>query len=103
MNIYVANLALETTSEELKHAFSVFGEVNNVVMLNDGNPNKRETRSYAYVEMNVKSEGVAAINNLKSSIIRGRVINMIEALPLSARKIEMHSRKSQDGAVKVEK
>ena len=58
MNIYVANLALETTSEELKHAFSVFGEVNNVVMLNDGNPNKRETRSYAYVEMNVKSEGV---------------------------------------------
>jgi RNA recognition motif-containing protein len=86
MNIYVGNLALETTSDELKHAFSVFGEVNNVVMMNDGNPNSLETRSFAYIEMNVKSEGVTAINNLKSLIIRGRVINVIEALPLSARK-----------------
>jgi RNA recognition motif-containing protein len=103
MNIYVGNLALETTSDELKHVFSVFGEVNNVVMMNDGNPNRLETISFAYIEMNVKSEGFTVINNLKSSIIRGRVINVIEALPLSARRIEMHSWKSQDGAVKVKK
>ena len=35
MNIYVGNLALETTGGELEQAFSVFGEVKHVIVMND--------------------------------------------------------------------
>ncbi len=35
MNIYVGNLALETTGDELKQVFSVFGEVKYVVIMHD--------------------------------------------------------------------
>ena len=40
MNIYVGNLALETTGDELKQAFSVFGEVKHVIIMHDGNTNQ---------------------------------------------------------------
>ena len=103
MNIYLGNLAMEITGDELKHAFSIFGEVKNVVIMRDGNVNSHEVGLYGYIEMSVKSEGVAAISNLNGTIIRGRVINIIEALPLSAKKIEMPSRRWQDSFGKVRK
>ena len=103
MNIYVGNLALETTGDELKQAFSVFGEVKHVIVMHDGNTNRHETGLYGYIEMNMKSEGIAAINSLNGTIIKGRVINTIEALPLSAKKIEMFSWRWKDGPVKVKK
>ena len=101
MNIYVGNLALETTGDELKQAFSVFGEVKHVIVMNDGNANRHEAGLYAYIEMTIKSAGLAAINSLNGMIIKGRVINIIEALPLSAKRIQMPSRRRQDGPVKV--
>ena len=103
MNIYVGNLAPETTGDELKQVFSVFGEVKYVVIMHDESLNRHEAGLHGYIEMNMKSEGVAAINNLNGTIIRGRVINTIEALPLSNKKIEMPSRRWQDGPVKVRK
>jgi hypothetical protein len=51
----------------------------------------------------MKSEGVAAINNLNGKIIKGRVINIIEALPLSTKKIEMPMRRRQGDPLKVRK
>ena len=102
MNIYVGNLALETTSDELKQAFSIFGEVKHVIVMHDGNINRHDAGLYGYIEMNIKSEGVAAVNSLNCTIIKGRVINAIEALPLSAPKINMFSRRWQ-GPVKVRK
>ena len=101
MNIYVGNLAFETTGDELKQAFSVFGDVKYVVIMHDSNVNRYETGLYGYIEMSMKSEGVAAINNLNGKMIKGRVINTVEALPLSAKKIEMPSRRWQDGLIKV--
>jgi RNA recognition motif-containing protein len=103
MNIYVGNLALETTADELKQAFSVFGEVKYVFIMHDGNANRHEAGLYGYIEMGVKSKGVAAINNLNGTIIKGRIINAIEALPLSAKKIEIPSWRWQDGPAKVRK
>ena len=97
MNIYVGNLAQETTGDELKQAFSVFGEVKHVMVMHDGNTNRHEAVLYGYIEMNIKSEGVTAINNLNGTIIKGRAIAAIEALPLSAKKIEMLLRRRQDG------
>jgi RNA recognition motif-containing protein len=103
MNIYVGNLSLETTGDELKQVFSVFGEVNHVVIMNERSVNRYEAGLYSYIEMNTKSEDVAAINNLNGTIIKGRVINTIEALPLSVKKTEMPSLKWQGHHLKVRK
>jgi RNA recognition motif-containing protein len=101
MNIYAGNLALETTGDELRQAFSVYGEVKYVTIMPDRTGNRHEAGLYGYIEMIMKSEGVTAINRLNGSIIKGRVINVIEALPLSKKRVEMPSRRWQDGSVKV--
>jgi RNA recognition motif-containing protein len=103
MNIYVGNLAMETTGDELKQTFSVFGKVKYVIVMHDGNTNRYEAGLYGYIEMTMKSEGLAAINSLNGTIIKGRVINTIEALPLTAKKIQMPLRRCQDRPVKVSK
>ena len=103
MNIYVGNLAIETTGDELKKVFSVFGDVKYVVIMHDRSVNSHEAGLHGYIEMSMKSDGVAAINNLNGKIIKGRVINIIEALPLSTNKIEMPTRRRQGDPLKVRK
>ncbi|MFC1987254.1 RNA recognition motif domain-containing protein [Chloroflexota bacterium] len=83
MNIYVGNLSLEVTEGELRREFIAFGEVASVVVMNDKYIGSGQPRGYGFVEMVTKSEGEAAISNLKGKRLRGRVINVIEALPLS--------------------
>ena len=103
MNIYVGNLAMETTGDELKQAFSVFGEVKHVIFMNDGNTNRHEAGLHGYVEMSMKSAGIAAISSLNGTIIKRRVINAIEALPVSAKKMEIPFAEVATSAVKVRK
>ena len=93
MNIYVSNLSPETTGDELKQAFTVYGEVKHVVIMCHEPAGGHEAARYGYVEMTIKSEGAAAISNLNGTIIGGRVINTIEALPLSSKKMETLSGK----------
>jgi len=42
-----------------------------------------QPRGYGYVEMASKSEGATAIANLEGLKLRDRVVNVVEALPLS--------------------
>ena len=103
INIYVGNLAPETTGDDLNLAFSVFGQVKHVVIMCSERAGRPEAGLHGYIEMIMKSEGVAAISHLNGTIIKGRVINIIEALPLSNKKIEIPSKRWQDGSVKVRK
>jgi len=82
MNIYVGNLPLETTGEELRKAFTEFGEVISVTIMNDKYIGSGQPRGYGYVEMASKSEGAIAIANLEGKKLRDRVIIVVEALPL---------------------
>jgi RNA recognition motif-containing protein len=86
MNIYVSNLAPETTGDILRQAFLVYGEVKHVVIMCDEYAGAEHTGRYGYVEMTTKSEGAAAINNLNGTTIGGRVVSIIEALPLTNKK-----------------
>lgn len=90
MNIYVGNLPLELTENELRREFMRFGEVLSVTIMNDKYIGSGQTWGYGFVEMASKSEAQAAISNLNKKAIEGRVINVNEALPLSKRNI--HSR-----------
>jgi RNA recognition motif-containing protein len=83
MNIYVGNLPLELTEDELREEFSVFGQVKSISLINDNFTGSGLPRLYAFVEMDSKIEGEAAVFYLKGKEIRGRSIEVIAALPLS--------------------
>ena len=86
MNIYVGNLSLEVTDEELGLEFMVFGQVTSVTILSDRYIGSGQTKGYGYVEMVSKSEGDTAITSLNGKRLKGRTIEVIGALPLSDRK-----------------
>ena len=91
MNIYVGNLSLEMTEDELRKEFTDFGEVIFVTIMNDKYIGSGQPRSYGYVEMASKSEGATAITNLEGKKLRNRVINVVEALPLSNKNVAIFS------------
>jgi RNA recognition motif-containing protein len=86
MNIYVGNLSLEVTEEELRREFVAFGEVLSVTVMNDKYIGSGQSRGYAFVEMSSQSEGKAAIAALNNKTLSRMTINLIEALPLSDKK-----------------
>ena len=71
------------TVDELRNLFLAFGEVISVTIMNDKYIGSGQPRGYGYVEMASKSEGATAIGNLEGKKLRDRVVNVIEALPLS--------------------
>jgi RNA recognition motif-containing protein len=83
MNIYVGNLPLEMTEEKLRGEFIAFGEVTSVTIMNDKYIGSGQPRCYGYVEMTLKAEGTTAINNLNGKKVGNRVVDVVEALPLS--------------------
>ncbi len=83
MNIYVGNLSLETTADELRKEFTEYGEVISVIIMNDKYIGSGQPRGYGYVEMASKSEGATAIANIGGKRLRDRVVTVLEALPLS--------------------
>jgi cold-inducible RNA-binding protein len=82
MNIYVGNLTMETTEEELRQQFVPFGEVLSVSMMDDKYIGSGRPTGYGFVEMASKSEGAAAIAGLRGKSLRNRMIEVVEALPL---------------------
>jgi RNA recognition motif-containing protein len=90
MNIYVGNLPLEMTEEELRGEFTAFGEVICVTIMNDKYIGSGQPRCYGFVEMTLKSEGTVAINNLNGKKLRNRVVDVVEALPLSDKRSLEH-------------
>lgn len=82
MRLYVGNLPFRTTSEDLRVAFSRFGEVTTAEVLSD-----RETgrsRGFGFVEMpdDVAKE---AISSLDGSDLAGRRIVVNESRPMAPR------------------
>ena len=85
MYIYVGNLPLETTEDELRNEFTDFGVVISVTVMNDRYIGSGQPRGYGYVEMASKSEGATAIASLAGKMLKDRVVNVVEALPLSSK------------------
>jgi RNA recognition motif-containing protein len=83
MIIYIGNLSLETTEDELRQEFTAFGQVTSVTIMNDKYIGSGQPRGYGFVQMSLKSEGTAAIASLKGKKLRNRMVDVVEALPLS--------------------
>jgi RNA recognition motif-containing protein len=86
--LYIGNLALAVTEDELKLAFGAFGQVISVNVMSDAYIGSRQPRAYAYVEMALKSQGEAAVHGLDGKMFGNRPVSVVEALPLSHSKDE---------------
>ena len=83
INIYIGNLSLEVTENDLRQVFLAFGEVQSVTLMNDEYIRSGQPNGYAYVLMSSRPEGEAAIASINGRKLKNRTINVIEALPLS--------------------
>ena len=83
MNIYVGNLAPEVTEEDLKTAFSAFGQVQTATVIKD--KFSGESRGFGFVEMPAKAEAQTAITEMNGKDLKGRTLNVNEARPKTDR------------------
>lgn len=79
----MGNLPLNVTENELRHEFLPFGEVLSVTIMSDQYIGSGQMHGYGFVEMASKSGANAAIGNLTGKTIKGKVVTVVEALPLS--------------------
>lgn len=79
MNIYIGNLSFNTTEDQIRQAFTAFGEVSTVNIITD--KYSGESKGFGFVEMGSKSEAIAAISGLNGQEIDGRSVKVNEAKP----------------------
>lgn len=76
-NIFVGNLAVNTTEQAVRAAFEPFGQVLTVQLVVDRDSGV--PRGIAFVEMSSDAEAHAAITALDGSSIEGQVVRVNEA------------------------
>ncbi len=81
MNIFVARLNFDTTSDTLREIFESFGEVESAKVITDHFTGK--SRGFGFVEMPNDDEGYAAIEQLNDSDLDGNTIVVKKAEPRS--------------------
>ncbi len=79
MEIYVGSLPYSTTENEVKEAFTEFGEISSVRLVCDKVSGK--SKGFGFVEMPNSSEADAAIAALNESSFQGRDIKVNQAKP----------------------
>ncbi len=79
MNIYVGNLAYGITDDDLREAFSAFGEVSRASVIMDRDTGR--SKGFGFVEMPDNAQAEAAINGLNEKDLSGRPIRVNEAKP----------------------
>jgi RNA recognition motif-containing protein len=79
MKLYVGNLSYDITEDELRQAFSAFGEVTSVSIPSDRQSGR--SKGFAFVELSTKAAGEAAIAGLNGKSLKERTITVAEARP----------------------
>lgn len=79
INIYVGNLPYSANEEDLREAFSAYGEVSRTTIIMDRDSGR--SKGFGFVEMPDKAAGEAAIKALDGSDLNGRNLRINEARP----------------------
>lgn len=77
MNIFVGNLEREASQDDLREAFSAFGQVASATVIKDKFTG--DSRGFGFVEMPSQTEAEAAMTGVKE--IKGRPVTVNEARP----------------------
>ena len=79
MNLYVGNLALDVTDEDLKQAFEVYGTVKSSKVVKDYGTG--QSRGFGFVEMPSMNQALEAISGLNGQDVKGKSLVVSEARP----------------------
>ena len=79
MNIYVGNLSREVNEEDLRQAFSAFGQVESANIIKD--KFSGESRGFGFVTMPSQQEAADAIAGMNGKELKGQAVNVNEARP----------------------
>lgn len=80
-SLFVGNLSLEATEQDLKEAFAVFGEVTSVRLVQDKFSGR--SKGFGFVDMADTASAQAAMDGLKGTQLKGRTLDVAEAQPRS--------------------
>jgi len=77
MNLYVSNLGFQTSEDDLRKLFEVFGKVSSVKLITDIETGR--SRGFGLVQMFSCADAQKAISELNGTGIEGRIISVIAA------------------------
>jgi RNA recognition motif-containing protein len=78
-NIYVGNLAFNSSEDDLRDLFAQYGAVDTVKVISDQFTGR--SRGFGFVEMQNREEGLLAVKELDSREVHGRTLKVNEAKP----------------------
>ena len=90
-NVFIGNLDLGTTEDQVRTLFEPYGTVETVTVVRD-----RDTgysRGFAFVELAIDSEAEAAIKALNGALLGERRLNVNEARPKRERGAKLVERR----------
>ena len=90
MNIFVGNLAFNTTDHDLRQLFEPYGDVDTINIITDRYTG--QSRGFGFIEMPNSAAAKAAIQGLQGKELGGRTLNVDEAKPREPRREPSRSR-----------
>jgi len=82
-NIYVGNLSYRMSDDDLRNAFSPFGEVSSARIIMDRDTGR--SKGFGFVEMPDDNQAQEAISKLDGSDLEGRTVKVNVARPREER------------------
>jgi cold-inducible RNA-binding protein len=79
MNIFIRNLDLEASEDQLRTLFEAHGAVESVTIVKDRDTG--QSRGFAFVEMTGADQAQAAIAAVNGTLLNERVLQVNEARP----------------------
>ncbi len=93
--VYVGGLPQQVSSTTVHDAFLPFGEIADVSLPKNENPNSTDThRGFAYVEFEDADDAKEAVDNMDRAEFFGRVIRVSTAKPPKSANEGLHSRRA---------
>ena len=84
MNIYVSNIAFNTTTQDLRQLFESYGAVDKVNIITDRDTG--QSRGFGFVEMPDNAAAKAAMQGANGKELAGRALTVNEAKPREPRR-----------------
>jgi cold-inducible RNA-binding protein len=79
VQLYISNLAFDTSREQLATLFAEVGKVESVRVIQDRESGR--SRGFGFVEMSTQEEGAAAIEKFNGHDLSGRALKVNAAKP----------------------
>ncbi len=84
MNIYVGNLAFNTTDRDLRQLFEPYGVVDEIRVITDRDTGR--SKGFGFVEMPDRTAAKTAMAKLQGQEMEGRTLTVNEAKPREPRR-----------------